>query len=87
MTLSVVYYRNTRINFHFEHSQNNLTWVLSDHNAAFKNMEAEGYRNLSIYPPNQRFPEGQNILSIFEPAQQLVSGKVQLVITNLSNPL
>ena len=66
------------INFHFEHSQNNLTWVLSDHNAAFKNMEAEGYRNLSIYPPNQRFPEGAEYIEHFEPAQQLVSGKVQL---------
>ena len=66
------------INFHFEHSQNNLTWVLSDHNAAFKNMGAEGYRNLSIYPPNQRFPEGAEYIEHFEPAQQLVSGKVQL---------
>lgn len=41
-------------------------------------MEAEGYRNLSIYPPNQRFPEGAEYIEHFEPAQQLVSGKVQL---------
>ncbi|EPF74530.1 type VI secretion system Vgr family protein [Acinetobacter rudis] len=66
------------INFHFEHSQNNLTWVLSDHNAAFKSMEAEGYRSLSIYPPNQRFPEGAEYIEHFEPVQQLVSGKIQL---------
>ncbi|EPF71086.1 type VI secretion system Vgr family protein [Acinetobacter rudis] len=66
------------INFHFEHSQNNLTWVLSDHNAAYKEMEAPGYRNLSIYPPNQRFPEGAEYIEHFEPVQQLVSGKIQL---------
>ena len=66
------------INFHFEHSQNHLTLVLSDHNAAFKEMDAEGYRNLSIYPPNQRFPNQAEYIEFFEPAQQLVSGKVQL---------
>ncbi len=66
------------INFHFEHSQNHLTLVISDHNAAFKEMDAEGYRNLSIYPPNQRFPNQAEYIEFFEPAQQLVSGKVQL---------
>ncbi|QOW47036.1 MULTISPECIES: type VI secretion system Vgr family protein [Acinetobacter] len=66
------------INFHFEHSQNHLTLVLSDHNAAFKEMDAEGYRKLSIYPPNQRFPNQAEYIEFFEPAQQLVSGKVQL---------
>ncbi len=66
------------INFHFEHSKNHLTLVISDHNAAFKEMDAEGYRNLSIYPPNQRFPNQAEYIEFFEPAQQLVSGKVQL---------
>ncbi|MFW2072510.1 type VI secretion system Vgr family protein [Acinetobacter gerneri] len=66
------------INFHFEHSQNHLTLVLSDHNAAYKEMEASGYRNLSIYPPNQRFPELAEYIENFEPVQNLVSGKVQL---------
>ena len=66
------------INFHFEHSQNHLTLVLSDHNAAYKEMEALGYRNLSIYPPNQRFPDRSEYIEQFEPVQQLVSGKVQL---------
>ncbi|MDV2439342.1 type VI secretion system tip protein TssI/VgrG [Acinetobacter gerneri] len=66
------------INFHFEHSQNQLTFVISDHNAAYKEMEATGYRNLSIYPPNQRFPDTAEYIEHFEPVQQLVSGKVQL---------
>lgn len=66
------------INFHFEHSQSHLTLVLSDHNAAYKEMEAKGYSNLTIYPPNQRFPENAEYIEFFEPAQQLVSGKVQL---------
>ena len=66
------------LNFHFEHSQRHLTMIISDHNAAFKEMDAEGYRNLSIYPPNQRFPNQAEYIEFFEPAQQLVSGKVQL---------
>ncbi|MDY6449906.1 type VI secretion system Vgr family protein [Acinetobacter faecalis] len=66
------------INFHFEHGQNELTLVISDHNSAYKEMEAEGYRQLSIYPPNQRFPNNAEYIEFFEPAQQLVSGKVQL---------
>ncbi|OUY08271.1 type VI secretion system Vgr family protein [Acinetobacter populi] len=66
------------INYHFEHSRNHLTLVLSDHNAAYKEMEAKGYRQLSIYPPNQRFPEQAEYIEQFEPAQQLVSGIVSL---------
>lgn len=66
------------INYHFEHGQNELTLVLSDHNSAYKEMDANGYRSLNIYPPNQRFPEKSEYIEYFEPAQQLVSGKVQL---------
>ena len=66
------------LNFHFEHSRNHLTLIISDHNAAYKEMDAEGYRNLIIYPPNQRFPHRAEYIEFFEPAQQLVSGKVQL---------
>ena len=66
------------INFHFEHSKNQLTLVLSDHNAAYKTMEASGYQQLSIYPPNQRFPNRAEYIEQFEAAQQLVSGKIQL---------
>ena len=66
------------INYHFEHSKNQLTLVLSDHNAAYKTMEASGYQQLRIYPPNQRFPNRAEYIEHFEAAQQLVSGKIQL---------
>ncbi|OUY08933.1 type VI secretion system Vgr family protein [Acinetobacter populi] len=66
------------INYHFEHSRDHLTLVLSDHNAAYNEMEAVGYRELSIYPPNQRFPQQAEYIEQFEPAQQLVSGIVSL---------
>lgn len=66
------------INYHFEHSRDHLTLVLSDHNAAYNEMEAVGYRELSIYPPNQRFPQQAEYIEQFEPTQQLVSGIVSL---------
>ncbi|WP_163122859.1 type VI secretion system Vgr family protein [Acinetobacter portensis] len=66
------------INYHFEHSHNELTLVISDHNSSFKPMQAEGYQQLDIYPPNQRFPNKAEYIEFFEPAQQLVSGKVYL---------
>lgn len=66
------------INFYFEHSQEHLTLVLSDNNAAHKKMDLKGYQTLSIYPPNQRFPNNAEYIESFEPAQQLVSGKIQL---------
>ena len=66
------------INYHFEHSANELTLVISDHNSSFKPMQAEGYQKLDIYPPNQRFPNKAEYIEFFEPAQQLVSGKVYL---------
>ena len=66
------------INYHFEHSANELTLVNLDHNSSFKPMQAEGYQKLDIYPPNQRFPNKAEYIEFFEPAQQLVSGKVYL---------
>ena len=66
------------INYHFEHSANELTLVVSDHNSSFKPMQAEGYQKLDIYPPNQRFPNKAEYIEFFEPTQQLVSGKVYL---------
>ena len=62
------------LNYHFEHKQDRHILIISDHMAVFQATPHFQYQELTLYPPEQRFPEKDEFVEYFEPLQRHTSG-------------